>query len=152
MSSAWLVLRLLFAFLVGGVVAGVLLAAATMLATYAEPPHVRLMTENFWLYGSLLTPALVVTAFVVGIPSFFVLRYFRYLNWISVLALGACLGLLGATFLFGGGRGFGAPLTIDRALVCVVIGIVSASSAFIVLLRSNISLNRDAPQAARPLA
>jgi hypothetical protein len=152
MSSVWLVLKLLFALLVGGAVGGILLAAATMLATYAEAPRVRLMTENFWLYGPILAPTLVVTAFAVGIPSFFILRYCRYLNWISVLSIGACVGLLGATFLFGSGRGFGAPFTIDRALTCIVIGMVSASSAFVVLLRSNISLNGDAPQAARPLA
>jgi hypothetical protein len=148
MGTAAQLLRLSIALLLGGLVSAAFLSAASMLVIDAEPPGLRVMPDNFLWYAPFFGAVGVVAAFVVGVPSFFLLRHFRLLNWVSVLSIGAGLGLIGAVIMFGTRSGFGAPFTVDRAILFAAAGVIGASVAYLVLLRSNSAMDGDTVRSA----
>ncbi len=134
--------------LVGGIAGGAVFAAATMFVTHipagGTPQHSFVPSNLMW------TPFFAIfsvpVALVVGVPLFFVLRRFKLLGWFSVALVGVVASLLSAALL-GLHRN-----SIEQFILFGAAGLAAGAVAYAVLLRSNISLNRDAPQAARPLA
>jgi hypothetical protein len=147
MPAAAKIARLFCALFIGGLVGAVVLSAASMLVVHTDPVHLGLMPENFLWYAPFLAFFTVVGALAIGFPSFFVLRHFGLLNWLSFLCIGVGAGVLGAGVLFGTARGFGAPFALDRVVVCAAAGAIGALCVYFVLLRSNISLQSGRAQA-----
>jgi hypothetical protein len=101
---------------------------------------------NILLYLLVLAVFTIPVSLLAGFPTFFVLRRFRGLNWLSVSLVGAAASDL-AAYLFGA-----RIHSVGDFLMFSGAGIAAALVAYVVVLRSNIPLNRDAPQAARTLA
>jgi ABC-type enterobactin transport system permease subunit len=148
MDMAAHLLRLSIALVIGGIVSATFLSAASMLVMDTEPLGLRAMPENFLWYAPFFMMVAVVAALVVGAPSFFLLRHFRLLNWISVLCIGAGLGLIGAIVMFGTRNGFGAPFTTGRAVLSAAAGAIGALVAYWVLLRSKNAMDSDTVRSA----
>lgn len=141
-------LRLSIALVIGGIVSAACLSAASMLVIDTEPLGFRVMPENLLWYAPFFVGVAIVAALLFGVPSFLLLRYFGALNWIAVLCLGAGLGLLGAIVMFGTQSGFGAPFTVDRAMLFAAAGAIGALVAYMVLLRSNSAIDGDTVRSA----
>nr|WP_315465692.1 hypothetical protein [uncultured Rhodoferax sp.] len=92
-----------------------------------------------WFVASLVAAP---TALVVGVPAFFVLRRIGQFKWWSLAALGAIGGLaISQTSV-----GVGFP-----AVVFVGVGIVTSFTAWLLVVRSNISVESRPPMAAAHL-
>jgi hypothetical protein len=148
MDIAAQLLRVSIAVVIGGIVSAAFLSATSMLAIDTEPLAIRAMPENFLWYAPFFLAVAVVAALLFGIPSFFLLRRFRLLNWISVVCIGVALGLLGALFMFGTRYGFGASFTAGRAVLFATAGGMGAVVAYLVLLRSNSAMDGDTVRSA----
>lgn len=148
MSLPRQILILALALFSGGCVGALVMASAAMFVTYipagGTPQH-SFVPSNL-LYSPILAIFSVPVAMLAGFPTFVILRHLRILNWLSLSIVGAAASVLAAHL-------FGARFqSIDNLLVFAGAGIAAALVAYAVVLRSNIPLNRDAPQAARRLA
>ncbi len=84
--------------------------------------------------GIVSSVVAIPTALVFGIPMFFVLRSSRLLSWWSLLIAGGASGAVIGTASFSFGVLWSAGL-----------GLVSACIAWLLIVRSNLPLNPDAP-------
>jgi len=141
------VLKLILALLAGGCVGALVMVGAAMVMNIpvgGTPQHSSI--PNILIYLLVLTAFTIPVALLAGFPTFFILRRFRALNWLSVSLAGVAASDL-AAYLFGA-----RIQSVADALMFSGSGIAAALAAYVVVLRSNIPLNRDAPQAARTLA
>lgn len=95
--------------------------------------------EGFAYLGLLSNIIAIPVSLLFAIPSFFLLRKYRLFKWWSVCIVGAVAGgLMGKDFPFG-------------IIWLAMLGTISASIAWLFIVRSNIALKWDTP-AARHLA
>ena len=128
---------------VSSVVGAILLSLA--LALYFSVMYLDTQTgwSDILAFAALLSLVAVPVALLFGVPAFFAFRRFGVLRWWSLTALGASLGTaMGGTWV-----AHGVPW-----LGCVALGLVSAYIAWLLLVRSNLPLNSDAPASGAPIS
>ncbi len=90
----------------------------------------RAVAYVWFVSGVVVVPA----ALVCGTPTFFLLRKYCLLRWWVICPLGAIVGaVIGTTDI-----SFGVPWSAG-------LGLISACIAWVLIVRSNLPLNPDAP-------
>lgn len=123
--------------------------AGTILVSFGLSGYFLLTEKNYhfelselWQMPTFFALFTVPIGCLIGVPAFFMLKYCHLLNLWTICILGASIGSLIQMYFARG-----VPWVL-----CIAFGASSALIAWVLMSRSNLPLNSDAPKSGAPVS